>query len=283
MAAMLRLVAATAIVTAVLCPSTLASVVGQPIQHTFASPEAQSSYSSRYPWTSLSHAGLSINSPPGDQYHGPRYLTLSTLSQAELDPSTALLHFGEVHTRRWADVMQHCGHPGGIESCEKDDLLAAGSSLHKKRGCKPIKGTVDGRAIFDPEASGCEPLQKLWKHLATEANPQQSAELLSFTAHLEIEHLPTSLRNGTHEDTFWLAHLLTGQRAAWPLSNDLWFKKKKDHGIEAERDEGEDERWQNGTSSNKIAGLMQDPYLPRTTNPKNGDTMNGVDTTEARW
>lgn len=219
-------------------------------------------------WTRLSFEGLHVNTP---SYAAPRYLTLSTLAEAELDPATAILRFGPVEKRSWQDVSTHCGHLGGIEGCERSDL---DSSVGKKPQCKAASATVDGRALFDPHTKGCEPLGQLWQQ-AYHDDDNGKERLLSFKAHVSVSYLNSSIKTGTYERDFWLAHLRR-TKASWPIENDPFALQLVDQKLSNEP------KW-TGFEPNQVSSLMSDPYLPRETKPKSSDPLHGVWTTFARW
>lgn len=217
------------------------------------------------PHTSLSYDGLHVNAP---LHPRPMWLTVTTIPSQELDPQSAKLYFSPVQTRSWDDVMLRCGDAGGIASCENDDLLS--SLVGDATPCTPVKSTPDGRALFDPLSRGCEPLAKLWNQRWLPSNGDdvvKTEQLLSFKAHLQVDHIPTSLDNSTHTADFWLAHLQKS-RALWPLSNEPWTAVRA--------------AW-DGKEPNRIAGLMEDPHFQRATKPERNDRLNGVDLTAARW
>ena len=243
---------------------------------TSSNPQTSFQSDSSPPCAHLSYHGLHVNSAP---HPPPNFLTL-TISSQELDPASAKLFFSKVHTRQWDDVMLKCGSEpgaqGGIESCEKDDLKE--DVIARSDPCTAVKGTMDGRALFDPAAAGCEPLARLWRqayHLPSGTKLKE--KLLSFKVMAEIEPLPTSLLNSTHRQEFWLAHLQK-QPALWPLSNDGW--KSDDSAQTSEL--APTPSW-DGQEPNRVAGLMEDPHLQRAAKTNRSDPLNGVDTTAARW
>lgn len=263
-------VAAASTITAS-SPSTLQHVFSQP--HQTSPPE----------WTRLSWDGLHINGPP----HGKldRYLTLSTLDKAELDASTATLHFEQPVTRTWEDVALHCGTLAGIEGCRQVDTQDFGQRLdipsRQTTECQAVVSTLDGRALFDPLIAGCEPLAALWNQLEKGSASVDVEEILTtLNAHLKVHYSPTASRTGVYERDFWLAHLLR-QRGAWPLSNARWKETttERDNAFESEPEDD----WRGGQQPNRVTSLMTDPYLPRTEKPLRNDDLNGVDVTYARW
>ncbi|CAO1614781.1 unnamed protein product [Sympodiomycopsis kandeliae] len=239
-------------------------------QHAFQGVENIASEKST-PYTSLSYEGLRVNSA---QHPPSQYLTLTTIPSEELDPSTASLHFSAVENRQWEDVMLRCGREiqGGVEGCEEDDMRADTTTDAE---CTAVKSTMDGRALFDPSADGCEPLQQLWKQAVPnrqERSKEASETLLSFKTSLKMKYIPTSLHyNETYMKGFWLAHL-DKKRALWPLSNEGWSSP----------DKVKDGYW-DGLQPNRIGGLMEDPHFQRSAKPERNDPMHGVDISAARW
>lgn len=249
-----------------------------PFSSSSSSDDAHTHTNTNTPYTHLSYHGLQVNAP--SNHPPPEYLTLNMIPSEELDASTARLYFSSANTRGWNDVMLGCGSDqGGIDTCQGDDMDAR---ISRGAECRAVQSTMDGRALFDPDADGCETLALLWRQAYSSRRPlgeDIQEQLLSFKATLEIDYVSTSLHNDTHTQDFWLAHLQK-KRALWPISNRGWTQGNDDEDDEDDTDTAP--QW-DGIEPNKISGLMEDPYFQRATKPNRTDPLNGIDLSSARW
>lgn len=223
----------------------------------------------------LSHTGIYMGSVLSR--NAPPFISLY-VKQPLFDVNTVEVRAQKVTRRGWYDVNLGCGglETGGVEACEKDDIKKASSSsppsmASQFEDCKPYKIIESQwRLLFTAES--CPALAPL---LDSRSATNESS-LVSTTLSFDIQRVFPARREKHH---FWLASLQRGSDdaddidgpAKWPFAGTA-------HGGR----DSTSERY-TGKTPNRIAGLMQDPYIPKAAKPSSGDPLNGVDIGAVSW
>lgn len=187
--------------------------------------------------------------------------------------------------------MLHCGGDvGGIESCERDDLdlssprrrkpekhpkAAAAKWIYEAStlSCEPTSGSVtpDGRFLLDE--SSCPGWVKYWSAIESKRKSSSQELLQSFVVTVKLSKLsPTAAADEEEEKQFWIGHLHLGEsRASWPLAGNA-----------RDRRPGQEDRTWHPQDVNRIAGAMENPFIPKSSRFVN-DRNFGVFVEQSSW
>lgn len=224
----------------------------------------------------LSHNGLYLGSPISRG--APPYLSLFmdvplySLDDVEIDVS-------QMHLRNWDEVHYKCGSTEGgtIETCEQQDKEEAkrqvDQSNNERSQCKASRIIHEqSRILIDAES--CPPLSSILFKRELDGIMSTKTILESLVLTFTVQRLVPVVRESHH---FWLGRLRRAEGPG-PDGGALWPFAGTAHG-------GNDSTSMKytGLVPNRISGLMQDPYLPRSAHPDSFDPLNGVDLTFATW
>ncbi|SAM85382.1 uncharacterized protein UBRO_07344 [Ustilago bromivora] len=253
------------------------------------------------PSVRLSHAGLYINQAHAPSLiHRPDHSNDTDPFQSQplivhfdptlYSPSTATASLGPVRLRTRDQVMLHCGKDtGGIEACERDDLKltppsdpkkktkshkekASAKWIHESTGsldCEASSQSLspDGRFYLDERS--CPGWSKYWSSIETARKESTKEVLQSFVVSVQLSPL-----EGKEEERkqFWIGHLhLDQSRASWPLAGNA-----------RDRRPGQEDRTWHPQDVNRIAGLMENPMIPKSSRFMN-DRDFGVFVDQSAW
>lgn len=226
------------------------------------------------PTLRLSHEGLSINQPhaPADSSAhssvpapAPPELTVY-FDTRTYNPADAVVRLGPLRTRSRDQVMLECGQEvGGIESCEADDLAQDADPVlecHVRHGLAPDYGFVLSQ-------DACPGWQDYWHPMLNHRARERDA-LHSLVVSVSLDgssHSPPDAR-------WWVGHLhLEKGRASWPLAGNG----------RARRPGRDDDVTWHPDHVNRISGAMENPYIPRTSDPAPSDVNQGVFVDQVSW
>ncbi|PWN43721.1 hypothetical protein IE81DRAFT_365561 [Ceraceosorus guamensis] len=218
----------------------------------------------------LTPSGLHINSAPGHasrlllHFHPDHYDDIL----AAKNDAQPILEWTRTQKRDWEEVTLGCGAKrgavGGVESCREDDLRAKGTSELRQEdadgrqvdaGCTPTEVHPDGRAYFADCAPAHELLSAIGGDREGATGKDVSVGLWSAVARLRLPGRDSASYQ------WWVAHVQM-PRANWPLVTP---------NTEAV------------SSVNRVAGLMQDPFIAKAGQARSNDEMKGVDLRWSGW
>lgn len=223
----------------------------------------------------LSHAGLYLGSVLSR--NADPYLSLY-VKPPLFDVNTVRVQVQKVRRRRWDEVNLGCGglESGGIEACEADDVHEAHTSptslpSETDEECRPYK-IIESQWRLLFSAQSCPALA----HFIESQGSVNETTLISTTLSFDVQRVFPARREKHH---FWLAKLQRGSDdaddvdgpAKWPFAGTA----------HAGRDVTSEKF--TGKQPNRIAGLMQNPYIPRAAKPSTNDPLHGVDIGAVSW
>lgn len=227
----------------------------------------------------LSHSGLYFGSPlsRGAQPHISLYVDVPLYSLEGIRISVS-----QIQKRNWEEVHLKCGsYEGGtIEECEKQDKeeaeeLAKGGDIdnNKSIACKASSIIHEqSRILIDGES--CPPLASILSRESDALENAKESILESLVITFDVQRLVPVKKERHH---YWLGSLRRVEGPG-PDGGALWpFAGTAHSGNDSTSVK------YTGLVPNRISGLMQDPYFPRTAKPDSFDPLNGVDLTFASW
>nr|CDI55611.1 putative protein [Melanopsichium pennsylvanicum 4] len=258
----------------------------------------------------LSHSGLYINQPhlPGLIHH-PHHSNHTDPFQSQplvlhFDPTvysaaSVKASLGPVRLRTRDQVMLHCGHDlGGIEACEHDDLhltppthsskppphpkLPSAKWLYEQTDsleceANPQSITPDGRFHIDDRS--CPDWLQYWRSVDSIRNQSSQEVLQSLVVTVTLDKIgsPDSTPffnpdKNKEQNQFWIGHLhLSESRASWPLAGNARNRRP-----------GQQDRTWHSNDVNRIAGAMENPFIPKSSRFVN-DRNFGVYVDQSAW
>lgn len=227
----------------------------------------------------LSHSGLYLGSPlsRGAQPFISLFVDVPLYSLEDIR-----IHVSQIQTRNWEEVHLKCGsfEGGSVEECERQDKeeaenAAKGETIDNSKEIQCNASNIlheQSRILID--AKSCPPLASILSRENDAAINAKQNILESLVLTFDVQKLVPLKRERHH---YWLGSLRRIEGPG-PDGGALWPFAGTAHG-------GNDSTRMSydGLVPNRISGLMQDPYFPKSAKSDSFDPLNGVDLTFASW